>query len=305
MDSSDPRMQLLQRWKDEGLLAKAGFIDAGAKSLNGGFLGTLDPTRKEVYAIPTTNASKGDNQGKNKGKKGKNHKNHELTEKDLETLNDLNRRNLQNHKTKEGGKQGGKHQKHKNEFLAKDWDVPKLTEEKASEINKLTGAVNGALVDIPASISFPAVIKEEVKNIIGSITAGSMSAALNQLGSLVSDMTSTHGIDGKKLHYTPCKIETLNNYDVAVAKSSLISKTIYLILKFIKLTKKSDPGSKYDIGDLKLIQTGLHYHRDRIDLINKAMKEKNPAGTSVEEPTPVASKASFGTGVFSMGKPFK
>jgi len=49
----------------------------------------------------------------------------------------------------------------------------------------------------------------------------------------------------------------------------------------------------------------LHYHRDRIDLINKAMKEKNPAGTSVEEPDSVASKASFGTGVFSMGKPFK
>jgi len=309
MDSSDPRMQLLQRWKDEGLLAKAGFIDAG-------YLDTLTKDERDVYRLPARpqEPKKEGEKGKRKkrNKKGKNSQTVTVAQLEWGMKHISGMSGMPNHKK-------GEKKKHENEYLKSEWTPDLLKTKKAVFLNMLSKAVMTALDDVQSKLTYPENFKDEVGLICPAIAKPFFETAKSKLDTFALELTGMHDHDEKGLNYKSIDLSKFTGKDDAVTQSALVSKLIFLLLKCIKKSKADDTAkganpTKYDSADLRFMQKGLRFYSNQIRLIDEVLnptaatptvppvqEPKKAAGPSLE----VGSIADFGTGVFSMGRPYK
>ena len=321
MDSSDPRMQLLQKWNDEGLLAKAGFVGSKATGLSSKeqFLSALQPDAKKSFNLE----EKDHFSKKKKGKKGKEAG---LTEREKQLVNSLSEEKLRQ-LFHAGSKLSGSKKGNSNPYLSKEWGTSEKMKEletmlltKKNELNNLVDQAMGYLSD-GTSIDYPAEIMASVGSAVVALKSQDAKVGIQALSNLATALMAAGNLDEKKFRYhAPKNVEAIAALDASTVKSILISKLLYIVIKFLQLHYTADERKKYDFEDLKHIEKGLGNKKAWIRQIetaiarhNKLNAKKTKGDASENEPeasaggsaAPAASMANFGTGVFNMGRPFR
>ena len=212
--------------------------------------------------------------------------------------------------------------KKENEYLKADWTKESLNARKGMLLSVLSKAVTSALQDMQTKLEIPVNFKDELSQICPVISKQNVEAAKTKIDALAAAMKDIHDHNEKDLNYRPIDLSKFVDKDAAVVQSALISKLIFLLLKIIKkskadaVTNASNP-TKYDSADLRFMQRGLRFYSNQIRLIDEALNPKaaspvEPKSSDMNDadgvptgPPPVDSMAKFGTGVFSMGRPYK
>lgn len=245
MDSSDPRIKLLQKWSEEGVLAQAGFVNSAAEigdepNQLGAFGGVVSKHREEIEQYK-----------KHLGKTHKQtHKTHNKTfEKNV--LLDLLVKKYGVELTKQMKK---KHKEHKNKYVHGTWTLEMLQTELAHAkqiyADKIKEIIEASSGHIP-KFKLPPEISPEALTTWNSIvqykkTSGSSFmipwGKLESLKTKISEVTQN---DKVKYNLFPPKNHELLPRNIG--EGLLVARFLKLVAKFIQVNKK-DPTYRQTMG---------------------------------------------------------